>query len=599
MKILYKINFKTITNIGKTLFFSFLILFSCLSFGNENKKLDLNIKILNKKDIKLYNQIFDFQSKGIKSRNSKTWTKINKLKKSISNKLLFGTIEAEKYLHPTGWRSSYTELKKWLDNYNDHPDAYRIYRLAKRRKPKKLKFPKKPVGNFLNGYGNILKDQLKPTFPLVSKGHKYPKYSFQTAIKVRRGIRKTNTKYVENLLISKKTKKYLTDLEMSQLRAELANAYFIFKKDQESIRQSRISINLSDSQNALAFWSGGLAAWRFGDYKLSKWFFNNLSELTSGPESILSGGSCWAAKLAYHMGETKEINKYLKRAANYERTFYSTLAKASLGYKEDFNFNLEPINEKFINKLKSLPGGKRILALLQVSQYHKASREFRKIIFNFKIDEYSQIVSFAANYNMPGLAFRISALLRNDYGKILLGGLYPIPKWKTDRFKIKDNALLYSISRQESGFNPRAKSYANALGVMQVLPSTAAFIMNDKFYRYRAKKHLLYNLNNNLKIGAKYIDFLLGLDLINNNVLKMLASYNAGPGNFKKWTKKAHYKEKDPLLMIESLPARQTRNYIKLVLTNLWIYRSRLNEVPYIIPALASGENTNLKMRRR
>ena len=79
----------------------------------------------------------------------------------------------------------------------------------------------------------------------------------------------------------------------------------------------------------------------------------------------------------------------------------------------------------------------------------------------------------------------------------------------------------------------------------------------------------------------------------------MLASYNAGPGNFKKWSKKAHYKEKDPLLMIESLPARQTRNYIKLVLTNLWIYRSRLNEDPYIIPALASGENNNLKMRRR
>ena len=599
MKIPFKINIHRIINVSKVLLFSFLLFFSCLSFGNENKNLDLKLKILNEKDVELYSQIFDFQSKSIKSKNSKTWSKINILKKNITNKLLFGTIEAEKYLHPTGWRSTYKELKKWLDNYNDHPDAYRIYRLAKRRKPKNSKYPKKPIGNFLNGYGNILKDQLKPTFPIFSKGHKYPKSAFQTAVKVRRGIRKTNTKYVENLLISKKTKKYLTDLEMSQLRAELAHAYFIFKKDQESIRQSRISINLSGSQNALAFWSGGLASWRFGDYKLAKWFFNNLSELTSGPESILSGGNFWSAKLAYHMGETKEINKYLKKAANYERTFYSTLAKASLGYKDNFNFNLEPIDEKFVNKLKSLPGGKRVLGLLQVSEYHKASREFRKIIFNFKISEYSQIVSFAAKYNMPGLAFRISALLRNDHGKILLGGLYPLPKWKTDRFKIKDNALLYSISRQESGFNPRAKSYANALGVMQVLPSTAAFIMKDKFYRYRSKKHLLYNLNNNLKIGAKYIDFLLGLDLINNNILKMLASYNAGPGNFKKWSKKAHYKEKDPLLMIESLPARQTRNYIKLVLTNLWIYRSRLNEDPYIIPALASGENNNLKMRRR
>ena len=132
--------------------------------------------------------------------------------------------------------------------------------------------------------------------------------------------------------------------------------------------------------------------------------------------------------------------------------------------------------------MKSLPGGQRIIALLQVSEFHKASREFRKIIFNFNVSEYTQIVSFAANYNMPGLAFRISALLRNDHGKILLGGLYPVPQWQTNSYKIKDKALLYSISRQESGFNPRAKSYANALGVMQVLPSTAAFIMNDKLY---------------------------------------------------------------------------------------------------------------------
>ena len=46
----------------------------------------------------------------------------------------------------------------------------------------------------------------------------------------------------------------------------------------------------------------------------------------------------------------------------------------------------------------------------------------------------------------------------------------------------------------------------------------------------------------------------------------------------------------DPILMIESLPARQTRNYIKLVLTNLWIYRYRLNQKPYLIPALAIGK---------
>ena len=65
--------------------------------------------------------------------------KINKLKHQINNKILIGTLDADKYLHPTGWRSSYKELKDWLNKYHDHPDAYKIYRLALRRKPIKSK----------------------------------------------------------------------------------------------------------------------------------------------------------------------------------------------------------------------------------------------------------------------------------------------------------------------------------------------------------------------------------------------------------------------------------------------------------------------------
>ena len=103
---------------------------------------NLKIKLLNENDIKIYKEVFKLQSKQIKSRNSKVWKKIEKLKKQIDNKILIGTLNADKYLHPTGWRSSYHELKQWLEEYNDHPDAYRIYRLAKKRKPKNSKYPK-------------------------------------------------------------------------------------------------------------------------------------------------------------------------------------------------------------------------------------------------------------------------------------------------------------------------------------------------------------------------------------------------------------------------------------------------------------------------
>ena len=557
-----------------------IVLKSNYSIANNN----LDLIILNSSDKKIYKEVFKLQSMQIKSRNSKIWKKIERLKNQIDNKILIGTLNADKYLHPTGWRSSYRELRDWLNEYHDHPDAYKIYRLALRRKSVKSKPPKKPSGDFLNGYGNISKDLIKPTFPLATS--KYRKDSFQISIKIRRAIRRKNLDYVENSLSSKKTKQKLTLQELAQLRAELAHAYFIFKEDEKSLRQARISISLSGHNNALAFWSGGLASWRLGNLKLSKWFFNNLSDLKDGPESILSAGSFWSAKLAYHMGEYKNVNRYLYRAIKYDRTFYSTLSKASLGYQDNYDFKLQNISKQFISKLKSFKAGKRILGLLQISEHHKASREFRKLIFNFNEKEYPEIISFASKNNMPGFAFRLSAILRNDYNKILLGGLYPVPDWDFSTLPIKDKSLLFSISRQESGFNPRAKSYANALGLMQVLPSTASFIMKDRAYR---KKEILFDEEKNLFVASKYIQFLFELDIIKKDVSKMLASYNAGPGNFSKWSKNFYTTEIDPIFMIETLPARQTRNYIKLVLTNLWIYKIRLKEKPNLLFKLASG----------
>ena len=56
---------------------------------------------------------------------------------------------AQRYLHPTAWRSSYKELSSWLTAYNDHPDASRIYWLAKTRQPVKARAPKAPKPGYL------------------------------------------------------------------------------------------------------------------------------------------------------------------------------------------------------------------------------------------------------------------------------------------------------------------------------------------------------------------------------------------------------------------------------------------------------------------
>ena len=84
-----------------------------------------------------------FKNYPLKVKNLKEWKKVDDLIKRLNNKILLGNVYAERFLHPTGWRSSYSDLKQWLDKYNDHPDATRITRIALKRKPNNFKESKK------------------------------------------------------------------------------------------------------------------------------------------------------------------------------------------------------------------------------------------------------------------------------------------------------------------------------------------------------------------------------------------------------------------------------------------------------------------------
>ena len=67
-----------------------------------------------------------------------------------------------------------------------------------------------------------------------------------------------------------------------------------------------------------------------------------------------------------------------------------------------------------------------------------------------------------------------------------------------------------------------------------------------------------------------------------------MTAYNGGPGNLNKWRRKADYRD-DPLLFIESIPSRETRIFIERVLTNLWIYRYRMDQEPASLEAVVAG----------
>lgn len=126
-----------------------------------------------------------------------------------------------------------------------------------------------------------------------------------------------------------------------------------------------------------------------------------------------------------------------------------------------------------------------------------------------------------------------------------------------------DPNLLLALARQESAFNPKARSVANARGLMQLLPKTGRLF----------KKRLdLYDPVANVEVGSRYLYELL--KRLNGNIPLALASYNAGPERVSTWT--GRYPADNPVLFTDLIPFRETRDYVASVLRNYYWYR-RMN----------------------
>jgi soluble lytic murein transglycosylase len=131
--------------------------------------------------------------------------------------------------------------------------------------------------------------------------------------------------------------------------------------------------------------------------------------------------------------------------------------------------------------------------------------------------------------------------------------------------------LIYAIMRQESGFREDVVSSAGAHGLMQVMPSTAHLIAAREKISYNDKKQLLMP-KKNITLGAAYLKDLS--KRFANNVILMVAAYNAGPRQVHYWLQHKSPEEMD--IWIETLPWRETRNYLKNVLSFYAVYQYRM-----------------------
>jgi soluble lytic murein transglycosylase len=180
----------------------------------------------------------------------------------------------------------------------------------------------------------------------------------------------------------------------------------------------------------------------------------------------------------------------------------------------------------------------------------------------------------------PHLAMRIMKSMNPEYLNLALNQaprrfwelLFPLP-YRADVVRAAseknlDPYLLAGLIRQESEFDPQARSRANALGLTQVRPVTGRLFARQVGIK-RFSSGLLFQPAANLKIGVSIFSSMLQQN--GGKLEQTLAAYNAGPNRAAEWLAWNTYRE--PAEFVESIPFTETRDYVQAVLRNADLYR--------------------------
>ena len=135
--------------------------------------------------------------------------------------------------------------------------------------------------------------------------------------------------------------------------------------------------------------------------------------------------------------------------------------------------------------------------------------------------------------------------------------------------------MVLAITRQESQFDPRVRSHADARGMMQLLPGTARDTARKIGISYQ--EAMLWDPDYNMRLGSAYLGQMT--DRFIGSYVMAAAGYNAGPGRPGSWAEfcgDPRSASSDPLDFIECIPFSETRNYVMRVLENTQVYRARL-----------------------
>lgn len=536
-------------------------------------------------DIERYSLIFGLQSKGNMKAADSVIAKLEDLR-------LMGYVLYQRYMHPDAYISDLGELSDWLYFYNDYSVAEKIYKLARTKSSKStqkdnvlLKKPRK--NSYSRGFLEASNERSKVYISSMKRSSSQRAYISSIAQNVRITVDKGSPTKAFRYLNKKENRTALDDTEYDILLSYISFGYLHAGDYDKALSYAKKSADRSGVKAPLAGWVAGLVSWRNEDYKNSAHYFELMAKSPYATGWAISGAAFWASRAHMRSKNVKMVSHWLDVAASYPRTFYGLIAYRSLGKKYNFNWKKPDYNEENSDILKSNPAFCRAEDLIRVGQQKLAEQEILSDGILENSEHGRMLLAYAIRNKIPALQVIIANSVKDKNGKLYDTGLYPIVPWvPDDGFKV-DLALVHAIAKQESRFYTSVESSSGAIGLMQIMPSTASYVTGGGDFS-GSGSNLLKDPVTNIDIGQKYLYSLLSRDYIDGDLFSLMIAYNAGPGNLYKWKRNLSSVE-DPLLFIETIPVAETRAYVERVLANYWIYRMKLGQEVPSLDNVASG----------
>lgn len=292
-------------------------------------------------------------------------------------------------------------------------------------------------------------------------------------------------------------------------------------------------------------------------------------------------------KLKIKEYEGKTPTDFYTTVAN-TRSYYGFLASDKLGVSYSLLDKPLSIPKETLNKVESDPGIQRSREFYLLGNLVAASREWTFTTNRFPTT--AEMVAAGRLADRWGWYRQaIQTMQDSDYWDEL-SVRFPIPFHEHVKAAARQTAIdphfMFAIAKQESAFNIDAKSPVGAMGLMQLMPTTAKATAKKAGLVYRPQDLVL--AEKNIALGSRYLEELL--TSFSGNRILASAAYNAGPSRVRQWLRKDDTKLPYDV-WIETIPYKETRLYVQNILSFAVIYAYRTgSKQPFITPQEAARD---------